>query len=442
MRALFVFIAISCFLQSPAFAQTKYSILQGSTSETVTHFNVVAPASEPLRFEVISNNESQPRSTAKIERVTHPGSEWVVYRMRFEGLKHGDRYILRTLDSSNRVTDQRGFKTLRTHSGAGRIALVSCMMRQLHNPFMWNALAKPENRPDLLLLLGDAVYLDRSRLFFKKLPENSLEVWEDFVKSRNRLNLYYWQNLVPILSVWDDHDSGGDNVSAKSYQMMNQVRVVYDTFFANEEIEGTLKRGPGLAKQFEAFGKNFVILDGRSFRELDDENPLFGQEQEDWLVENIRPGGNLIASGTQFYGGSLRKDSLEFHWPEAAVRFTKRLRTEGERLNASFVFASGDVHFSEVQKLEPELFGYETLEITSSSAHSFAFPGHYLFKPENPRRVVATGTHNVVLMEMDSSVLALDFKVRALSWRGKTLFSENVSVGGPCEQWLASRKVL
>ncbi len=444
MRASLGIIAILTFIHWPSWAQQKYSILQGTTSDSVTHFTVVAPNSDDLRFEVISHHQRLPIDPTKMERVQQPESPWVVYRLKFENLDPSQRYVLRTVNEDTHVVDQRNFKTFDTQKDEGRIALVSCMLRQFHNPFMWGNLALPKNRPDLMLFLGDAVYLDRSRLLFPKLPKSTREVWEDFVLNRNRLAVYFWKDLVPIVSVWDDHDSGGDNVDAKSYQMMAKIREIYQVFFANEPIEGKLRKGPGMAKQFEAFGKNFVMLDGRSYRELDPKSPLFGQEQETWLAESIQPGANFILNGSQFFGGYLRKDSLEHNWPAHYTDFNRRLRAIGEAKNASFVFASGDIHFSQIQHIEPEIFGYPSVEVTSSSAHSTIVPGYHRvlqwFRP-NPRHSSGVSTHNVLLLELDSSVRSFDFKVRSLTWRGKIAFTENLSVAGPCEKFLITQKV-
>ncbi len=451
MRAFLAILALSFFYAPPSSADEVYSILQGSTSDTVTHFTVVAPDNVELKFEAVVRatdkdsvkDPTQVIQPARVERLLHSGSLWAVYRLKFENLQASERYVLRTYQDGEHLVDERNFKTLIMNTGAGRIALLSCMLRQFHNPFMWNNLAKPENRPDLMLFLGDSVYLDRTRLLFGRLPTTELEVWEQFVKQRNKLNVFFWKNLVPIVSVWDDHDSGGDNVSAK-YELMPKIRPIYDTFFANEEIAGTVAHGPGLAKQFEAFGKNFVMLDGRSFRDLDAQSPLFGKLQEDWMLGQIKPGANIILSGSQFYGKGLKKDSFEFNWPEQAAVFTTRLAAEGEKRDASFVFASGDIHFSQIQNLEPELFGYPTVEMTSSSVHSTIIPGYHrvlqLFRP-NPRHIAGVSTHNVLLMELDSAIRSFEFKVRSLTWRGKQPFAEDITVGGPCLNYLTTKKV-
>ncbi len=410
-------------------ARSEFSILQGSTSETTTHFTVVVRRNESLQFTV--NSDSKILAPAHIEKRDHNGSPWSVVRLRFEGLKAKQLYRLQIRDQRQILLDERIFETLPADLVQGRVALISCMVRQLHNPFMWRALENPKNRPDLLLITGDSVYLDRSRLLRAARPRNTTEAWEEFARTRNRLEIFFWKRLVPVISVWDDHDAGGDGVDGH-WQMMPEIRKIYKTFFANDEIKGSFEQGPGLASHFNLFGKNFIMLDGRSFRELDAQSPLFGREQESWLQGRLRPGSNFLVSGSQFYGGFIKKDSLEYNWPQAAVDFTHRLRESANRIEAQLAFISGDIHFSEVQDLEPNLFGYWTVEITSSSAHSFAFPGHYILKPTNPRRRKVTGTHNVMLLELNSP--AFSFHVRSLGWRGNTLFSTDVAVGSsPCE---------
>ncbi len=434
--------ALLCIFNGEAWAQTNYSILQGATSDTVTHFTIVAKKSETLRFEIVDLLHAQIFDPVKTEKVEHFNSDWVVHRLRVEGLSPQTPYQLRTLNLAGQVVDQRSFKTIDLNAPVGRVALVSCMLRQFHNPFLWNNLGSFENRPDVILILGDSVYLDRSALLTAKRPKNLDEVWEDFVKSRNKLNLYYWQNLVPVISIWDDHDSGGNGVDAK-FLLMAQIRSIYDNFFANEEIPGFLTKGPGVSKQFELFGKNFVMMDGRSFRDLDPMHPLFGREQEDWMFKHVKPGANILLNGIQFFGKSLKKDSFEYNWPVQMEVFFQRLRNEGTKRRASFVFGSGDIHFSEVQSIESEVMGYQTAEITSSSAHSLTFPGFHFFRPSNPRREAVTSTHNVVLMDFDRRIHGFNFEVRSLGWRGQTPFKNYIYVGGPCEEWLTpERKAL
>ncbi len=418
-------------ITTQAFAhQMKYSVLQGATSDSITHFTVVAPAFENLRFQVRIAGQPSLLSPLESARVSYPGSDSVVFRIKVSELKPNTPFVLEIVDDHGVVAESRKFKTLDLTKKGGRIAVGSCMVRQLHNPFLWNNLEKPENRPDLVMITGDAAYLDRAKLLRARIPTEGLQVWEEFVKSRQKINLYFWEELVPVLSLWDDHDSGGDN-DDYSWELMPETRKIYDTFFANEEIPGFLERGPGMAKQFRLYGKNFIMLDGRSFRNASFAHPLFGDDQERWLLRKVQAGPNLLISGTQFFGGPIEKDSLEFNWPEFTKEWVEKLRQHGEYRGGAFAFVSGDVHFSEVQDLEPSLFGYWSVEITSSNIHSFGFPGHWAFKKKNPRRREVTGTHNIVLMEFSPEAEGFGFVTRAMGWRGNDLFKSVVSVSAP-----------
>lgn len=422
-QLLAILIVFSC----AAFADDvapNYSILQGSTSASVTHFTVTAKRGENLVFEARDGDiVHEPQS---VEIKGFEGSDWVVYRLKFENLTLGSNYRLKIFKDGE-LKDERGFKMLDPLMKEGKIATTSCMLRQFHNPFLWNQLAKPENKPDLLLILGDVVYLDRASLFTKQNPKTELEVWDSFAKSRNELNLYRWKDLVPTLSIWDDHDSGGDNVDSK-FELMTKIRPIYETYMANDEIKGFIDHGPGLAKKFQLFGKNFIMLDGRSYRGADPLSPLFGTVQELWMLESIQPGANFLLNGIQFWGGYLAKDSMEYNWPEYAVEFGKMLSYAGEKSNAQFAFVSGDIHFSQVQLIEPTILGYETVEITSSSAHSMTFPGRHIFHPHNPREEAVTSTHNAVLMEFPQSDLPFQFNVKSIGWRGNTLFNKAINI--------------
>jgi len=412
----------------PDWLPSQYSILQGSTSDSVTHFTVVAHESENLVFTAENAVVMQP---SWVERKVHPGSEWVVYRLRFEGLQPSRDYQLKIRNAVGQLQELRRFQTLDVKRPKGKVAIASCMLRQMHNPMMWRALEK--EAPDLILMIGDAVYLDRDRLLWPKNTQSTLQAWESYVRMRQTLGVYRWEKLVPTLSVWDDHDAGGDNVTAADFGLMPSLAPIYETFFANDAIDGFLTEGPGQAKQFVLYGKNFVMLDDRTWRDLHPRFPLLGEAQELWMRNQLQPGDNFIIASSQFYGGGNKKDSMEFNWPNQALTFTRDLRAAADRVGAQLVFFSGDIHFSEVQALEKTLFGYPTFEVTSSPAHSSTYPGRHFLHP-NSRRIMATATHNVVLAEFSASRKG-ELGVRALGWSGRTLFEKNLVVGA-CDEAL------
>jgi PII-like signaling protein len=425
-----VFLCVLIGSAVPAFAANRFSILQGSTSDSVTHFTVLGHKNENLQFR--ARPSGRPGLLVPVTNGVsgYEGSDYIVHRLQVTSLSPNVPYLLEILDQSGRLLEQRQFETLDISKPNGRIAVGSCMIRQLHNAYLWSNLSQPENRPDLLMITGDIVYLDRANVLVGRPPENGLQVWDEFVKSRQTVGLYFWDKLVPTLTVWDDHDSGGDNVDS-AFRLMPEIRKIYDVFQANDEIPGFLEHGPGMAKSFRLFGKNFILLDGRSFRNAWISHPLFGDEQERWMLRQVQAGPNILVSGTQFFGGPIQKDSYEFNWPQQMKSFMEILRRHGEWKNAAFAFITGDVHFSEVEDIEADWLGYPTVEITSSNIHSFGFPGHYVFKPDNPRRRVVTGTHNIVLLDFFPTRAPFEFGVRSMGWRGNTLFQTVTSVDAP-----------
>ncbi len=425
---------------SRGFASTalepKFSIIQGTTSDTITHFNILVREGDEVTINAANGDAII--EPADVQIATYPGSIWQFYRVTFTGLKPNIKYKLE-ISEGDEVTDRRNFKTLDFNAPAGRVAIASCMDRTLHNPYMWDTMALDHNRPDLMLFIGDSVYLDREKsILTAELPKDGLEIWNTHANARNTLNVYFWHNLVPIVSVWDDHDAGGNNVTYKTFPLMAESRKIFDTVFSNDEIPGFMVPGPGLSMHFHLYGKNWIMLDNRSFRESEDLSPIWGTPQTTWLLRNIEPGNNMLINGVQFFGKFIQKDSLEFDYPEYAVVLMNEIKTVSDIVGAKVAFVSGDTHFSELQRIEPEQLGYVTYEITSSSAHSFAFPGHYIFKPDNPRRIDVTGTHNIV--NLGVSALDRDFKidVTSIGWRDTVLFHRVVTVGEEPNQSLNS----
>ncbi|MEO0335716.1 MAG: hypothetical protein AAF202_04955, partial [Pseudomonadota bacterium] len=119
---------------------------------------------------------------------------------------------------------------------------------------------------------------------------------------------------------------------------------------------------------------------------------------EEWVFSRLRNGKGpaWLLTGSQWFGGYLEKEAYEWLYPESFEAFVERLKGSGRYIS----FVSGDVHFSEVMDLEPELLGYPSIEITTSSLHSLTVAGwHRLFR--NPRRQVSTSRHNFVLLNLE-----------------------------------------
>jgi alkaline phosphatase D len=234
----------------------------------------------------------------------------------------------------------------------------------------------------------------------RKVPADPKQLWERYVLTRNRVAVYFAKELVPVLAVWDDHDFGTDN-GDQTYAYKNESAEIFATFFA-QEARPALVAGPGIARRFSAFGADFHLLDGRTFRDPvgTADGRIFGVEQEAWFYGGLADKPMLLMSGSLFFGAYQKGESFEGDFAANFTEFLARLKAAG----GLCAFVSGDVHYSELMDIEATQLGYSTFEIVSSGMHSYTFPGHER-RFNNPRRRdgCAMGGHNFVVFEAEFS---------------------------------------
>ncbi len=388
----------------PAAAPGGFSILQGMTDETTAQFSIVLPKGEAFRIEA---DGGQPvAETAVHERAT---SAYVVRRFHVSDLKPGIDYTLKVFRADGELADERLFRALDLARPTAAIAFVSCAMDHLHKADVWDQLAG--QTPDICFFLGDNVYADRKSLFEKVKDVDPVLLWNRYMETRNRVSFYFQRRLIPTLALWDDHDFGGNNVD-KSYPHSAASKEIFEAFFA-QDPRPALTAGPGIARRLRAFGADFFLLDGRSFRDAPGTGGrILGGEQEAWLDGMLGARPSLFMNGSLFFGAYAQGlDSFEGEYAAAFADFRRRIRESG----AIAGFASGDVHYSEIMKVEAEQLGHPTFELVSSSIHSLTFPGIH-DRYVNPRRVRADSTPNFLLWKAEFSPTGMRGEV--VCWTG------------------------
>jgi hypothetical protein len=148
-------------------------------------------------------------------------------------------------------------------------------------------------------------------------------------------------------------------------------------------------------------------------------------QQEDWLMKSLAEAATptWLLNGSQFFGKYLEKDSFEGRHPYQFKRVLEKLRS----IEAPVVFGSGDVHFSEVMRIEKPALGYETFEITSSSMHSLTAPWVNIRKT-NPRRIATTWHYNYVVVQARAQAGRLDFRALSLGKNLNVYFDQKASI--------------
>ena len=250
---------------------------------------------------------------------------------------------------------------------------------------MWAAVAK--SSPELIIFNGDSCYVDQR-------ANGTVEgMWSRHVTTRRMLDIFKWDRLIPILTTWDDHDTGV-NDSDETNPYLRVAGEYFSSMFGSDPVQGYTP-SKGLAFSFNTHGMRFVFLDGRSHKNT---SQSFSPSDESWIENEINssPGPIWLINGQQFFGGYLMgAESVERTSSEQLDRIMKM----GARAKVPMVLCSGDVHFSEVMELEKEQMGYRSYELTSSPLHSRTFPGHQ-FRSYNPRRLESTSRYNFMVVEM------------------------------------------
>lgn len=372
-----------------------FPIVQGATDDTKTQFSVVHSAKSNI-FAAVTLPDGREVAPDKFECFRHPGQATAVTQFFFSRLEPGADMKLSISNSSRKVLDSRVFRTLDPGRSTFKFAICSCMDDRHHDPAIWNDLVS--QRPDVIFFIGDSVYTDSELQAGKQ--ADPAKLWRRFAESRTILEIYHQPRLIPLLAVWDDHDFGKNDTNSVEYPYVRESKKNFLTYFPqNPDYCRFLERGPGISSAFSFRGQQVILMDDRYFRQPSNPRDRYGhwgKAQEEWALRQIRShrSATWLMNGSQFFPSVMWKESLSRDHEAQFSGFVSELRG----VNRKVLFASGDVHYSEVSRIEESMLGYETFEVTSSSIHSTSVPGFPALVP-NRRRILSTGKRNYVTVE-------------------------------------------
>ena len=271
-----------------------------------------------------------------------------------------------------------------------RIAFGSCAHQEHPLPIL-NLVV--EHKADVFVFLGDNLYGDTDDMSVLR------SKYERLTEKPSYRNL---AANTRILATWDDHDYGR-NDAGKEYAHKEASKEIFLEFFGEPE-DSSRRDHSGIyhAEYIEVAGKTvqILLLDNRTFRDpvlradsdtqknkdsrffyrLDYQpHPqpgptLLGAAQWKWLEGELRKSADvrIIASGSQFgieYNGYEAWANFP-HEQQRMIDLIRETRAEG------VIFLTGDVHYAEISRLEPE-GGYPLYDLTASGLSStwkFATP--------------------------------------------------------------------
>lgn len=274
-----------------------------------------------------------------------------------------------------------------TNSLKTKIAFGSCGSEGHELPIFNNVV---DHDPDMFIFLGDNIYGDTKNMDTLKAKYQRLASKSSF------------QNLkrnVPILATWDDHDYGWNDIG-RHYEFKSESKEIFLDFF-EEPVTSERRNHEGIYhSQMYIYGEKtlqIILLDNRTFRddvkmytdEFDNDrryfyqldyapynnadSTLLGEKQWTWLEGELgkKADVRLICSGTQF--------SIEYNGYESWANFPHEQQRMVDLISKTkangVVFLTGDVHYSEISKLETK--DYPIYDFTASGLSStwgFATP--------------------------------------------------------------------
>jgi alkaline phosphatase D len=399
-------------------------VLQGLTDETSSQFSVVYPKDLDLAVEAFDTSTGRAIAAYFARNVSREDNDFAVYQVAFTGLALGHNYELRIF-LGNVLYDTRLFHTLDLSRRQYRAAYLSCLNNYLHRSSGWRKFLKGD--PDVAFFLGDNEYADYKDAIHH-IEADPAFLWKRYVETFQALEVYHMQRLIPILATWDDHDFGQNNGGA-GYKYKDESREIFRAFFPQDgTFSKSLTQGPSLAFHWRAFGTDFILTDGRYYKGSWSEGgfeSLFGDEQEAWLLGELRAswGPVMLLNGIQWFSPYKKGEGFMHQFPQHFSSLMSKVRDTGARI----VFVTGDIHFSEIMKIEADFLGYETREITSSAMHSDSFPGMHLFM-KNPRRMDATSSANFVMIDSTVSSSSLSLHIESHGFVPWALMKQDFSL--------------
>lgn len=234
-----------------------------------------------------------------------------------------------------------------------------------------------KTQPAFFLWLGDNIYLREADW------NTRTGILKRYTHTRSLPELQPMLANMANFATWDDHDFG-PNDSDRGFPFKSVTLEGFKLFWGNPYYGFNGK--DAVTTSFQWSDCDFFLLDDRSFRTPDfrktGAREMFGEEQINWLIDQ------LVSSQATFKfvvaGGQLINTSTKFEaygmFPEEREKFLSLI--EKEKI-PGVIFITGDIHSSEISKLERK-GTYTLYDITVSPLTSGV---HIGAKDDNPFRI-------------------------------------------------------
>lgn len=255
------------------------------------------------------------------------------------------------------------------------IVFGSCAVQDESQP-IWSAIL--EEDPDLFIFGGDNIYGDTSNM-------DSLR--HEYEKLAAKPGYQALRQSTPILSVWDDHDYGANDVGGWFEKKAESEKIFLDFFNVPDESPRRQRPGTYGAHRYGPPGQRvqIILLDTRYFRDRfntversdsakamgfgpyvpnrDPAATMLGKAQWTWLRAQLQKPAEirLIVSSIQV----ISPDHGWEIWSQMPLERNRLFQLIDETGAGGVLFLSGDVHWSELSRYREG--PYPLYDLTSSA---------------------------------------------------------------------------
>ena len=291
------------------------------------------------------------------------------------------------------------------------ISFGSCAHQDKPQP-IWDAVLAA--RPDVFLLIGDAIYHD---VIVDKSRKNDT-LAEKYARLNAQPSFKKLRQSCPLLGTWDDHDYGLNDAGGEYPKKKEAQQAFLD--FLGVPADSPRRRQEGVyhAQIFGPPGKSvqIILLDTRYFRgplkkrakSIPSEGPyepnpdagssMLGDTQWRWLEEQLKKPASvrMLCSSIQVVAQDHHHEKW-YNLPHERDRLYKLIRDTGA---AGLFCISGDRHLAELSMMDAGL-GYPLYDLTSSG----------LTQASTKWRKLEINRHRVMTMNVGNNVgvIAVDW---------------------------------
>jgi len=237
--------------------------------------------------------------------------------------------------------------------------------------YAWNTIA--EQRPDILMLLGDNTYSDA--------PEMPEMQHYCYYRRQSRPEFRSLVSQVPVYTIWDDHDFGTNDCQGGPLVEEPYWKIPVWNVFKNNWINPKYGNGgikPGCWYDYYVGNVHFIMLDGRTYRDLrpsDESLPtMLGPAQIKWLKRTIKESSGVftvLVSPVPWVFGA--KGDSKDTWNGFKQERNDIFDVIKQSAKSGVLLMSADRHRSDLWKIQREglypLYEFNSSRLTNQHVH-------------------------------------------------------------------------